>query len=209
MPKQLTDSGNWEALFHERRIIWRYPGHGPHAIYTLSGKHSDFYFNSDYLVSDRALVKELCSALFDEVSKRYSVKPDWVVTYPPFGLNIGFAFSELFDSGLAYIKSLEESDFCFDLKAGETALFCADDLYSGKSFRTVLKALENRGVKLIEPLMVLGNFSGKSVFDGYRIQALMDHEIPLWDKEQCPLCAAGSKPLLARRHWDEFKPISV
>lgn len=208
MPEQSIET-NWEALFDERRIIWRYPGHGPHAVYTLSAKHSNFYFNSDYLVGNSELVKELCSALFAEVSPKYNVKPDWIVTYPPFGLSIGIAFAELFDCGLAYIKSLQENEIPFDLRAGETALFCADDLYSGGSFRKVRKAVQDRGVKLIEPLMVIGNFCGNSAFDGYRIQALYNQELDLWDQAQCPLCARGSKPLLARRHWDELKPAGV
>jgi orotate phosphoribosyltransferase len=204
MPEQALETNNWEALFAERKIVWRYPGAGPHAIYSLSDKHSDFYFNSDYLVSNGVLVKELCGALHKEVSAKYSLKPDWVVTYPPFGLNIGFALAELFDTNLAYIKSLEENLIPFDLKAGETALFCADDLYSGRSFRKVLRAVRERGVSLVEPLMVVGNFSGKSIFDGYKVAALLERDISLWDKAECPLCAAGSPAIVARRHWDEL-----
>jgi hypothetical protein len=130
MPEQLISKSttNWEEFFEERKISWHYPGHGTHAIYSLSDKHSNFYFNSDYLVANGALVKELCKTLFEDVIRKYRIAPDWIVTYPPFGLNIGFSLAELFGSKLAYIKSLEENEIQFDLRAGETALFCADDL---------------------------------------------------------------------------------
>jgi orotate phosphoribosyltransferase len=208
MPEQLiSPATNWEELFEQRKIVWHYPGHGPHAIYSLSDKHSNFYFNSDYMVANGALVKELCQSLFEDVVNSHELKPDWVVTYPPFGLNIGYCLAELFDSKLAYIKSLAEAEIQFDVRPGETALFCADDLYSGKSFRKVLKALKARGAKLIEPLMVIGNFAGKANFDGYTVESLFAREIELWDKADCPLCKLGSTPVLARRHWDELTSI--
>jgi hypothetical protein len=75
---------------------------------------------------------------------------------------------------------------------------------SGRSFRKVLKAVRGRGVTLIEPLMVVGNFAGKSNFDGFRVEALFEREIELWDEARCPLCARGSKAVPARRQWDEL-----
>jgi len=36
------------------------------------------------------------------------------------------------------------------------------------------------------------------------VAALLEKEIELWDKAECPLCAAGSKAIAARRHWDEL-----
>ena len=56
---------DWESLFIQQKVIWKYSGHGPHAEYSLSGKHSDFYFNSNYIVSNPDLLREVCLSLFN------------------------------------------------------------------------------------------------------------------------------------------------
>jgi orotate phosphoribosyltransferase len=193
---------DWQTCLEANKVIWRYRGYGPHAIHSLSDRHSNFYFNSDILSTKAALLEDVCKALFGLV--KGTVKPDWIVTYPPFGLSIGYCLAELFDVRLAYINSLKDDRFQFDLQKQESALFCADDLYSGKSFRQVARAVKKRGVQLLEPLLVVGNFSGRYDFDGHQITALFQREIDTWHADQCPLCAAGSKAIYARPQWQEL-----
>jgi len=76
---------DWETLFTKQQVMWKYPGHGPHAAYALWNKHSDFYFNSNYIIFNPPLLKEATLALFNAVRAKLKAKPNWVVTYPPFG----------------------------------------------------------------------------------------------------------------------------
>ena len=199
-----VDKLKWEAILIENQILWQYPGHGPHATYTLSEKHSDFYFNSDYLISNPPLLKEAAVALLHKVQPQLKTQPKWIVTYPPYGLNIGFSLAELFDCKFAYIKSLEQPELNFDISPEDTVLFCADDLQTGSSFRQVRSALDQTGAKINAPLVVVANLSGNAVFDGFEVVSLFQKDIHIWDAGDCPLCAAGSEALPARRNWQEF-----
>jgi len=185
-------------------VIWQYPGHGIHAAYSLSDKHSDFYFNSDFIVCNPPLLKDACQAIFKEVNCKLSVKPNWVVTYPPYGLNIGFCLADLFGCKFAYIKSLEQPELNFDIVKGDSILFCADDLYTGGSFRKVKQALTKFGTGIQDPLSVIANFSGSGTFDGHEVFSLVEKRINQWDSKDCPLCASGSQVVSARREWLKF-----
>ena len=196
---------DWEALLAQ--VMWHYPGHGPHAAYSLWDKHSDFYFNSDSLVCNPSLLKETTKALFQTVRGKLTEKPDWVITYPPFGLNIGFCLADLLQCKFGYIKSLQEPELNFNIRPNDSVLFCADDLHTGSSFRKVLAAVQNVGATIIQPLAVVANFSGTSRFEGYDVEALFCKNINIWNAAECPLCAVGSEPLAARRNWQIFTAV--
>jgi hypothetical protein len=78
-------------------------------------------------------------------------------------LNIGFCLADLFQCKFAYIKSLDQPELNFDVHPNHSVLFCADDLYTGGSFRKVLTAVLDAGANLVQPLAVMANFSGASV----------------------------------------------
>jgi orotate phosphoribosyltransferase len=195
---------DWEKLLIQNGAIWQYPGHGIHAAYSLYDKHSDYYFNSDYIVRNPKLLKKACHAMFSAVGPKLAVKPDWIVTYPPYGLNVGFCLADLFGCKFAYIKSLEQPELNFDITKEDSVLFCADDLYTGGSFHKVKNALAKVGAKIQEPLSVIANFSGSKVFDGYEVFSLLEKQINLWDSKACPMCAEGSQAIFARREWHKF-----
>jgi len=195
---------DWHARFADEHALWQYPGDGPHAAYRLYSKHSDCYLNADIVSSNGSLLKEAGQALFDGAQAYLKASPDWVVTYPPFGLSIGSCLADLWHCKFAHIKSLEQNEFNGEIRPGETVLFCADDLHTGGSFRKVLSALNSLGARLVPPLAVLANFSGACSFDGFEVVALMHRQITLWDPDQCPLCKEGSVALPARDNWPQL-----
>jgi orotate phosphoribosyltransferase len=192
---------DWFNLMKGQGVIWQYNGEGPHASYSLSNRHSDFYFNSNYLIANPSLLKAVCLALLEKLKPSLGENPDWVITYPPYGLNVGFCLAELLECKFAYVKSLEKPNLEFDIGPRDNVLFCADDLYSGGSFRTVKNALFKKGLEIMEPLVVVANFSGQTVFDGYQVESLIDSPISSWAAEDCPLCGAGSPAVSARSDW--------
>ena len=195
---------DWEEHFEEKRVTWNYRGRGPHAAYSLNDHHSDFYFNSDYLISNPELLKHACDALFDLFQQSRKGKPDWIVTYPPYGMNVAFCLAELMQCRFAYIKSLDAPDLNFDIKTGQSVLFCADDLYTGTSYNKVAMAVKEKGVEIEAPILVLANFSGSSTFKEREVLALMDRTINLWSADACPLCRDGSPVLPARKNWAQL-----
>lgn len=195
---------NWNQRLTQRGLIWRYPGDGPHAAFSLNDSHSDFYFNSDCLISDPALLREACKEIFIQTKNQISKKPDWIITCPPHGLNVGFCLAELFDCNFGYIKSLQEPEIYFDLKTEETVLVCADDLISGASIAKIFNALANKGIKPTGPLMVIANWGDQASFNGFDAVSLIHEKANIWSPSDCPLCQSGSEAIPARQRWLEL-----
>lgn len=204
MLKNPVTKTDWHDKLLENKVIWEYPGHGPHVIFSLNDSHSDFYINSDYLACNPPLAREISLGLFNTIVGETQTKPDWILTYPPFGLHIGFCLAELFNCKFAFIKSLQEPEIYFDLKANERVLLCADDMGSGKSMSKVIEAAISKRVKIIDPIAVTVNRSGKSTFNDMQIISLLEQEVNIWPPEDCSLCATGSPALPARENWLEF-----
>jgi orotate phosphoribosyltransferase len=192
---------NWKKRLTEEGLIWRYTGQGPHAAFSLTDSHSDFYFNSDWLASNPPLLREVCEEIFAKAKEQIVTKPDWVITCPPHSLNIGFCLAELFDTKFGYIKSLQEPEIHFDLKANEYVLLCADDLISGSSLLKIFDALAPKDVKPLNPLMVIANWKSTATFKGFDVVSLIDENANIWKPTECPLCAAGSPAISARDNW--------
>ncbi len=194
----------WDKKLCDNGILWRYSGSGAHAALSLTEKHSDLYFNTDYLVSNTALLKEACSALFTVCTRVTKQRPDWIITYPTAGLNIGFCLADLFEAKFGYIKSTQEPKLQFNLKPHQTALLCADDLITGSSMRKVINAIAAKAVKTTGPIAVLVNLSNQPVFAGIDVVSLVCTKMNLWDPNNCPLCASGSVAVSARDNWQEL-----
>jgi orotate phosphoribosyltransferase len=197
---------DWEGRLKQAQVIWRYAGKGPHALYGLASfgaynKHSNFYFNSDYMVCQPGLLKEVSSALHAILRSKLTKDPAWIVTYAPYGLNLAFCLADLFDCKLAYIAALDRPEILFDIRPDDAILFCADDLQTGGSVRKVGKVLLEKGAKIMPPLCVAANLSGSPTFEGYEIVSLMSKRVETWESSDCPLCRIGSPALAARQHW--------
>lgn len=192
---------NWESFLTQERVIWHYSGKGPHAIYTISKKHSNFYFNSNCI---QPFVHEITIALFNIIEKKLTIKPDWIVTYPPYGTVLGHCLANIFECKFTQIKSLDQPEFQDKIPANDTVLFCADDFHTGGSFLKVQTAISKMGAKLLNPLVVIANFYEGQMFDEHEIIALIHKNIQTWDGDSCPLCSTGSEPLPARLNWQQL-----
>lgn len=195
---------DWHSKLVEEKVIWEYPGNGPHVTFSLNDSHADFYINSDYLACDPTVAREISLSLFEKIIEKTKIKPDWILTYPPFGVHLGFCLAELFKCKFGFIKSLQEPEIHFDLKANETVLLCADDIGSGASMQKVVDAAINKGVTILDLIAVVVNRSGKSAFNNMQIVSLIEPDVKIWKPDNCELCARGSQALPARANWLKF-----
>ena len=87
----------------DKKALWRFD-HSPSHVQTLeSGLHSDLYLNTDYVVSNVPLLEELVSTVFVQELQLRNICPDWIVTYPPFGLPIAYALARQIGAKFAYV----------------------------------------------------------------------------------------------------------
>ena len=195
---------DWHKKLLEERVIWECPGIGPHVTHVLNNNHSDFYINSDYLALNPPLTREIALDLFSAINMNERIKPDWIITYPPFGLNIGFCLAELFNCKFGFIQSLAEPELYFDLQKQEKVLLCADDIFSGETINKLIAAVEKKRSHIINLIAVVVNRRGEPTFDSMPIISLLEPKVNVWKKEECPLCAANSPVLPARENWLEL-----
>jgi orotate phosphoribosyltransferase len=193
---------NWENKLFKEQVIWRYPGHGPHAVFTLSDKHSNCYFNSDYFASKTSLLEESCSYLYEQAASVDKSKPDWIITYAPYGLEIGLCLSKLFGARFGYTE--RDNRINFNLQAGEKVLLCADDLHTGTRMQSLIDAVTAKQVEIIGPLIFMVNYTGKTKFNNQEVLSLVNLAIETWNPNKCPLCITGSQALVAREHWQKL-----
>ena len=99
--------------------------------------HADLYLNTDHIISDVLLVEKIVKSIFVKELKLKKIKPDWIMTYPPFGLAIAYVLARESGAKFGYVDI--ENDACnFDIKRGQKVIIIGDDIYSGGSIKKTI-----------------------------------------------------------------------
>ncbi len=195
----------WRERFRVMQAEWEYTGGEFCAEHTLSGKISDYYFNSNVISQNTRLLDELCSDYYVPLLEQRQLKIDWVVSYPPYGLPFAWSLARALGASAGYIQSLESPSLVFNIPPEASVLLVADDIFSGSSIRITREAALGAGCRVLPVLPVFGNFSGQLHIDGLEVISILEREVTLWDRRSCPLIAKGIRPLLARENWAQFE----
>jgi len=205
---QLRD--DWVSRYADRGALWFHDGNTvrPHALLT-SGKHSSGFFNSERVMEDPLLLDRACNNLlyllkqggFDlEVVDRVAGPALGAIT-PAHDLarHIGFARDR------PCLRAYAEKDpergpkaMVFKrtaIRPGEQILLVEDVLTTGVSTEETAMAVVRAGGIVMPFVGVLVNRSGLTEVGDKQIVALIDHPMPMWKAEECPLCKQGSEPL--------------
>jgi len=159
------------------KAVWKYDNSKFHVQTSESGLHSDLYLNTDYVVSDPQLVEEIVKNIFVKELEVQNIKPDWIVSYPPFGLSISHILARECGAKFAYIN--RETNSCnFEIKKGDKVIVVGDDIYSGGSLKQTIEILKTMGAEVVSPILTIGNFSGTEELSGLSIfQQCLKREI--------------------------------
>ena len=185
------------------KAVWRYDDSSLHVKTSESGMHSDLYLNTDYIVSDVSLVEEIVEDIFLKELNLRNIKPDWVISYPPFGLAVAYALARQAGSKYGYVDI--QTKLCnFDIKAGEKVIIVGDDIYSGGSIKKTIEIINSLGAKVQSPILTIGNFSGAEVLSGLEVISAISEKGNLYDENDCLMCKLGSKAVSPRQNWNEL-----
>jgi orotate phosphoribosyltransferase len=187
----------------------------PHALLT-SGNHSSGFFNSGLVTENPSYLDQAAwdlitmlgdaGLVFGQVPGR-AVSPRRVVG-PAMGaitLAHNIALNIACDYGGTRLTSFTEKEsevlrntMVFKRnppKPGEEVLVTEDVLTTAKSVKAVMAAVEAHGATILPFVAVLVNRSGLKEVCGAKIVALIDHPMPMWMPEECPLCKQGSEAI--------------
>lgn len=185
------------------KAIWKYDNSKLHIQTSESGLHSDLYLNTDYIISDVPLVEKIVKDVFIKELQTRGIKPDWIISYPPFGLAIAYALARQIGAKFGYVD--RENEACdFDIKKGDKVIVVGDDIYSGGSIKETIKIVNKLGAKVQSPIFTIGNFSGTKKLLGLEIISAISEKGSLYPTKDCPMCKSGSKAVLPRPNWENL-----
>jgi len=190
----------------QANALWQYNNSGLHVQTAKSGLHSDSYLNTDIVVSNPQLVEEIIKNVFCKELNIRNIKPDWIVTYPPEGIALAYAFARQIGAKMAYIDPKTE-ECNFEIREGDSVVVIGDDIYSGGSIKKAIMTLRGLEAKIEGPLLSIGNFSGTESLLGVEIVSAISQKGNLYDKNDCPMCKEGSKAVLPRPNWNALLKI--
>lgn len=198
----------WINEYKKKDALWIHDGNPkrPHALLT-SGQHSNGFFNSRLVIPDEPLLREAASDLLElfvqqggDVSKvKGVVGPQTGATKLAEFLkeDIGgncFSASPA-KNETAGQKSMVFNDEDLKLLPGKAILLCEDVLTTGGSVDLAADSVTQAGGIILPFILVLVNRSGLTEVSGKKIIALIDHAMPMWAPDECPLCNQGSTAL--------------
>lgn len=202
----------WVREYEQKGALWIHDGNPkrPHALLT-SGKHSNGFFNSRLVISDENLLHDAASYLlhfFTEQSGKVSevrvvVGPQTGATKLAEFLSIEVMASTgngCFWASPAKHESEGKKSMIFSedelvYLPDQTVLLCEDVLTTGGSVDLTVTAVTNAGGIVLPFILVLVNRSGLTEVAGKKIIALIDHPMPMWTPDECPLCKEGSEAI--------------
>lgn len=182
----------------KEKALWKYNNSKFHVKTSESGLHSDLYLNTDYIVSDVSLVEEIVKNIFAKELQQREIKPDWIITYPPFGLAIAYALARECGAKFGYVNK----DACnFDIKKGDKVIFVGDDIYSGGSLKKTINVVKKMDAEVKSPIFTIGNFSGTKELESLEVFSVISERGNLYHEDDCPMCKSGSEAVLPRPNW--------
>lgn len=157
-----------------------------------SGLHSSAYVQCALLLEDPSRARRVGEALAAELA---DLNPDSILAPALGGLIVGhevasaldlpFRFTERKDGAMTLRRG-------FVLKPGERVLIVEDVVTTGRSTRETMDVIRTHGGEVVGVGSIL-NRSGEDdgPFGDVPYRALAALNLPVYDPEQCPLCAAG------------------
>ena len=187
-----------------KKSVWKFNNSKLHVKTLESGLHSDLYLNTDNVISDPKLVESIVKNIFIKELNSRNIKPDWIISYPPYGLPIAFELARQMDTKFGYINR-ENSECNFDIKEGERIIVIGDDIYSGRSIKETIQIITSEGGIVKPPILTIGNFTGTESILGLDVVSVISERGNLYEENVCPMCKSGSKAVNPRNYWNELK----
>ncbi len=214
----------WIEEYKRKGALWIHDGNPkrPHALLT-SGKHSNGFFNSRLVIPDEDLLDEAAADLVEKLGFQdgNQVGVDSIVGPQTGATKLAeFIYGHMADCGesprfwASPAKSEKDgqksmvfnsAELCL-LAQRKPVLLCEDVLSTGGSIELTAAAVKDAGGIVLPYVLVLVNRSGLTEIGGKKIVALIDHLMPMWEPDECPLCKQGSEAIRPKgtENWDRL-----
>lgn len=156
-----------------------------------SGRHSDRYVQCAQVLQHADYTSQLCA----ELAERFKDSGAELVVGPAMG-GILVAYEVSRHMGLKNIFAERENGAMtfrrgFTIEPGTKVLVVEDVVTTGGSVLEVMSLLKAKGAEVVGVGVLVDRSNGKVDF-GVPMQAVISMEVPSWQADSCPLCAAGT-----------------
>jgi len=156
-----------------------------------SGRHSDRYVQCAQVLQHADYTSQLCAELAD----RFKDSGAELVVGPAMG-GILVAYEVSRHMGLKNIFAERENGAMtfrrgFTIEPGTKVLVVEDVVTTGGSVLEVMSLLKAKGAEVVGVGVLVDRSNGKVDF-GVPMEAVISMEVPSWQADSCPLCAAGT-----------------
>lgn len=203
---------DWVSEYKKKDAFWIHDGNPrrPHALLS-SGIHSNGFFNSQLVITDKEILRDAASDLLEMFAHQGGdfieikvvvgpvVGPQTEATKLAMFLRdrINEVFGPCFSASPAKSEKNGKKSMVFGneelgLLPGQSAVLCEDVLTTGGNIELTASAVTRARGIVLPWVLALVNRSGLKKVNGKKIVALIDHPIPTWAPEECPLCKMGS-----------------
>lgn len=210
---------DWMETYRNHQALWVHGGDPkkPHVVLS-AGEHSSGFFNSVRVTENSRLANFAASDLVEKL-RREGLDPNNIdrVVGPAMGAitlahdisrHIGRVDGRACLSGYAEkIGEGANKTMVFKktiLGKSERLLYAEDVLTTGSSVQLMDDPVRQAGAIILPWIAVLVNRSGLKEVGGKKIVALIDHPMPKWQADACPLCAQGSEAIPAKDNWSRL-----
>jgi orotate phosphoribosyltransferase len=158
-----------------------------------SGKHSERYIEKFHLLRKPVILEEVCCSMITLLEDR---KIDVVAGPTTGGILIAAELARQLGVRAAYAERASEGSLERTFRRvnyfepGDNVLVVDDILTTGGSVRETVLALDPYPVELVGVIVMVDRSMGRTDL-GTPYQSVIEMDVPVWDPEECPLCARG------------------
>lgn len=199
----MNHQNSWIETFKQVGALWIHDGNHlrPHALLT-SGLHSSGFFNASLVIRDPKLLRKVCWEMCQHIRYVDGHSPDMVVGSAMGAITIAYEIAQLMELEAGFTEGGELKRF--SIKEGSHVLVVEDVMTTGLTTQKTIAGIEKAGGIVLPTILVVVNRGGLDNLDHHKIVALINHHLPSWTMEDCPLCQAGSLALRPKGNWDKL-----
>ena len=159
-----------------------------------SGRHSGQYVQCARALERPAHGEALGTALADAIGTAVDGAIDCVVSPPLGGILIGYEVARWLDRPFLFPERDDDGRYRlrrgFALEPGARVCVVEDVITTGRTTREVIELVRGVGAEPIAVGAIIDRSTDHRI-DGIPLSAVLRLEIPTYEPEACPLCAAG------------------
>jgi len=163
-----------------------------------SGRHAGRYVQCARLLQHPERAEAACRDLAGILEEAGAGPVDAVVGPAMGAVVLAHELARALGARGLFAERLAEGGFAlrrgFEVKPGERVLVCEDVVTTGRSAREVLEMLDEIGAPALGVASLVNRSGGPRPFGELPYFRLLDLEVPSWEPQNCPLCAAGAEP---------------